>query len=137
MALVTKVSTAGIDTVTAQVAPQISGLYAGEDLGIAAPCYIKASDGKVYQTNGTAANEAATVYGFTPRAAKSGQPITLYGLGTRFRYGSGLTIGATLYAAATAGALDTAATTGDAVGVAKVITATDIIVIRANGKGAA
>lgn len=138
MALVTRSSDASIDAVTAQKAPQISGLLAGEDLDMAAPCYIKASDGKVYMTNATAANEAAKVYGFTPRAVKSGQPVTLFGLGTRFRYAaSGLTPGAPLYAGATAGRLDTAATTGDAVGVAIAVDAYDIVVIRANGKSAA
>jgi hypothetical protein len=119
-----------MDTSTGMFAPQITGMVAGEDLTVAAPCYIKASDGKVYQSNGTAAAEAAKVDGFTPRAVKANQPVTLFGKGARFSYGSGLTIGATLYVAATAGGLDTAATTGDAVGVARVLTATDIRVIR-------
>jgi hypothetical protein len=130
MALVTPASDVSVDGSTAQFAPQITGLLAGEDLLAAAPCYIKTSDGKVYMSNGTAANEAAEVVGFTPRAAKSGQAITLFGKGTRFKYGSALTIGDKLYIAATAGRLDTAATTGDALGVAQVITATDIRVIR-------
>lgn len=130
MALVTRVADAGMDVSTGQFAPQITGLYAGEDLDVAAPCYIKSSDGKVYMSNGTAANEAAETVGFTPRAVKAGQPVTLFGQGTRFRYGSGLTPGDKLYIAATAGRLDTAATTGDSVGVAQVLTATDIRVIR-------
>jgi hypothetical protein len=109
--------------------PQISGdLYAGEALTVA-PCYIKASDGKVYQSNGTALNEAATFFGFTPAPARSGQPVTLYGIGARFRYGTGLTIGAKLFVSATAGASRHAATTGGTVAIARVITATDIQVI--------
>jgi len=128
MSAVTRSSTAGIDTATAMIAPQLTGLYAGEDLGICAPCYIKASDGKVNQSNGTAANEAAKFFGFTPRAVKSGQPVTLYGNGTRMGYAaSGLAVGAKLYIGTTAGALDTAATTGDAVGVAVAISATEIV----------
>lgn len=129
MALVTRSSDASIDVSTAQFAPQITGLYAGEDLDAAAPCYIK-SDGKVWMSNGTAANAAAAVDGFTPRAVKSGQPVTIFGEGARFHYGSSLTPGATLYVGATAGRLDTAATTGDASGVVKVVNATDIVVLR-------
>jgi hypothetical protein len=134
MALVTRSTSASMDTVTGMVAPQISGLYAGEDLDVAAPCYVKSSDGKVYMANATGTTEIAFPWGFTARATKSGQPVTLFGAGTRFLYGSGLTIGATYFVGATAGRLDTGATVGDAVGVAKAVTATDIIVIRANGK---
>jgi len=130
MALVTRAATAQMDVSTGQFAPQITGLVAGEDLDAAAPCYIKSSDGKVYMSNGTAATEPAEVVGFTPRAAKSGQPVTLFGKGTRFSYGSGLTPGDVYYIGATKGRLDTAATTGDAVGVAQAITASDIRVIR-------
>lgn len=131
MALVTRDAAASMDVSTGMFAPQISGnLIAGEDLDAVSPCYIKNSDGKVYMSNGTAANEAAGFDGFVPRAAKAGQPVTLFGVGARFRYASGLTPGAKLYIGATAGRLDTAATTGDAVGVARAINATDIRVTR-------
>lgn len=113
MALVTPVNPS-MDVSTGELAPQITGLLAGEDLLAVAPCYIKTSDGKVYMSNGTAANEAAEVAGFTPRATKAGQPVTLFGAGACFRYGtfSGQA-GDRLFLAATAGRLDTATTTGD------------------------
>lgn len=130
MALLTRSANASLDASTGMYAPQITGLYAGEDLDVAAPCYIKSSDGMVYMSNGTAANEAAEIVGFTPRAAKAGQPITLVGKGARFGYGSGLTPGDIYFIGATKGRLDTAATTGDAVGVAQAVTATDIRVTR-------
>jgi len=130
MALVTRATTASLDASTGMYAPQITGLIAGEDLDVVAPCYIKTSDGKVWMSNGTAATEPAEIVGFTPRAVKAGQPCTLIGKGARFSYGTGLTIGDKLYIGATAGRLDTAATTGDALGVAQVITATDIRIIR-------
>ena len=133
MSLVARATTPSMDASTGMFAPQITGLVAGEDLDIAAPCYIKSSDGKVYMSNGTAANEAAKFHGFAPRACKSGQAVTLFALGTRFSYGTGLTIGEKYYIGATAGWLDGAATTGDSVGVAAAITATDIIVTRAAG----
>lgn len=130
MALVTRDSRASMDASTGMLAPQITGLIAGEDLDPAAPCYIKASDGKVYMSNGAAANEAAGFAGFTPRDVKAGEPVTLFSLGTIFRYASGLTPGAKLFIAQTAGRLDTAATVGDAVGVARAITAELIQVTR-------
>jgi hypothetical protein len=132
MALITRSSVISIDASTAQFAAQISdGLTAGEDLLVAAPCYIKSSDGKVYQSNGTAANEAAEIAGFTPRAVTSGQPVTLFGRGTKFHYSdAGLTPGDIYFIGATAGRLDSAATTGDAVGVAQAITSSIIRVTR-------
>jgi hypothetical protein len=130
MALITRSSTASGDTTHLMKVPQISGdLYAGEALDPCAPCYIKASDGLVYMSNGTAVNEAARMMGFTARAVAVGQPVTLYRIGARFGYGSALTIGALYFVAATAGRLDTAATTGGLVAVAEAISATDIQVI--------
>jgi hypothetical protein len=115
-------------------ANQITAHYAGEDLDAAAPCYIKASDNKVYMSNGTAANEAATLDGFTVMAHKAGEPVTLHGVGTRLGYGdsaSPLTASGLLYIGATKGRLDSAATVGGTTPVAKVIGATqDIRVIR-------
>lgn len=135
MALVTVSAVAGLDASSGMYAPQISdGLVAGADIGSSSqaitPCYIKASDGKVYPTDATAATEAARLAGFAARFAKTGEPVTLFGIGTKFEYATGLTPGALLYLAATAGRLDTAATVGDAVGVAQAITATLIRVTR-------
>lgn len=130
MADLTKVS-ASLDTSSGMFAPQISGdLYAGEALGVAVPCYIKAADGKVYQSNGTALNEAAKFDGFTARACRIGEAVTLFGIGTRFRYGSGLTIGTDLFVSATAGNLSDTATTGGVRAIARVITSTDIRVTK-------
>lgn len=133
MALVTRDSSASIDASTGSFAPQITGdLIAGEDLDTVAPCYIKNSDGKVYMSNATAANEASKVAGFTPRAYKAGQAVTLFGLGTRFRYAASgtLTPGNLLYVGATAGRLNDAATVGDRFGVVLCINDTDIQVMR-------
>jgi len=119
-----------MDASTGMFAPQISGLLAGEALAVAAPCYIKSSDGLVYMSNGTADTEPAEIIGFTPRAVGIGQPVTLFGKGARFHYGTGGTPGNKLYIGATAGRLDDGATTGDAVGVAQWLTATDIRITR-------
>jgi hypothetical protein len=125
MALVTRSALASIDVSTAQFANQITGLIAGEDLDVAAPCYIKTADGKAYLSNATAADEEAEVEGWTARHVHSGEPVTLFKT-ARFRYGTGLAIGNILYLGATNGRLDDAATTGDGFGIARVVTATDI-----------
>lgn len=128
-------TTTTVETRSAQHADQIPasvGLLAGEALLTAAPCYIKASDGKVYMSNGTAANEAAKVHGWTGKSYAAGEPVTLWKENIIFEYGTGLTPGATLYIGTTAGRLDTAATVGDGVGVATCISATHIQVVRAN-----
>jgi len=132
---ITRVASASIDISTAMFAPQISGLVAGEDLDAVAPCYIKPGDGKVWEANGSADNDAAEVVGFTARAVDAGEPVTLFGAGARFKFGSGLTIGAIYFLSTNKGELQTTASTGDSTGVAKAITATDIVVIRANGIG--
>lgn len=136
MAIITKSTSPSMDAnQNLQVAA--GELYAGEDLEAVSPCYIKQSDGKVYLSDGAAANEAASIHGWTPKSYLSGEPVTLYGYGTRFKYGSGMTPGDRFYLAASdayteegaSPGIDTAATTGDAVGVAFAVSATDIVVL--------
>lgn len=131
MALLTKASDASLDANSAMYAPQRSGLTAGEALESYAPCYISASDGLVYMSNGTAADAEAAFDGITPRAYALGESsVTLFGIGTKLRYATGLTAGTVYYIATTAGRFADAATTGDAVGVAKSINTTTIRITR-------
>jgi hypothetical protein len=131
VSLVTRASDISFDAASAMYAPQRSGLEAGEALDAFACCYIKQSDGKVYMSNATSANEAAGFDGMTVKSYASGDTnITLFGLGTKIRYATGLTPGAIFYIGATAGRFDTAATAGDAVGIARVISATLIRITR-------
>ncbi len=131
-------TTTTVETRSAQHANQIPaslGLVAGEALLTAAPCYIKASDGKVWMCNGTAANEAAEIDGWTGKSYAVGEPVTLWGVGCIFEYGAAMTPGANLYIGTTAGRLDDTATAGDGVGVARVISATHIRTIRDSPAG--
>jgi hypothetical protein len=129
MALVTRSTSASVETITGASAvrlPNLPDLIAGEALDACAPCYIKSSDGKVWMSNATAANEAAEVVGFTGTAYVVGEPVTLYPPGVVFYYGddfsgASITPGDVLYTGATAGRLDTAATAGDPEGVAVVL----------------
>jgi hypothetical protein len=131
MALLARATDASMDASTGQFAQQLTGLVAGENLDLLAACYIKTSDGKVYMSNGAAATEPAEFAGFTPRAVVSGRPVTLFGIGARFRYGSALGPGDKYFVAATAGRLDTAATTGGTVAIARAVDDTDIVCISA------
>jgi hypothetical protein len=81
-------------------------------------------------TDATAADALANVHGWTGQSYAIAEPVTLWGRDAIFQYGTGLTPGAILFAGATAGRLDDAATVGDAVGVAQVVTATHIRVTR-------
>lgn len=128
MAAVTKATTVGMDASTGEYARHIAGLLAGADIAAGAPCYINA-DGKVYEANGVALNAAAVVRGFAPKLYKAGEAVALYGTNARFRWGSGLTPGASLYLGATSGGLDTAATTGGTAPIAFAIDTTDIMVL--------
>lgn len=102
----------------------IRGLKAGEAIDAGDICYIH-TDGTVMRSNGTAATAAAVGFGIAAGTTSQGEAVTLY-RGVAFHYGAGLTPGAPYYVGATAGRLDTAATTGGTVVVARAIDATRI-----------
>lgn len=124
MALISKSGTPSLASATPSRENAITGLLAGEAIAAGDICYI-ASDGTVMRANGTSANAAAVGFGIAGGAANTGEAVTLF-RNVRFHYGSGLTPGAPLYVGATAGRLDTAATTGGTVVVARVVDATRI-----------
>ena len=124
MAAVAASGTPSLASVNPPQSQQIAGLLAGEALTAGAPCYIK-SDGKVWLSVGTAANAAAKVDGWAAEACAVGEAVTLF-FDVNFRYGAGMTPGARLFVGATAGVLDSAATTGGTAPVAFVVDATRI-----------
>lgn len=130
--LVVKSLSASVDASTGMLAPQITGLLAGEDILTAVtPCELR-SDGLVYKASGAAADSHARFLGISTRpGVKSGQPLTLYGLGTVAKYSDGLlTPGAVLFLG-TGGTLSSTASTGDAVGIAQAIDSSNIRITRA------
>lgn len=124
MAQIAKSGTPSLCSVLPNGADVLAGRVAGEDLGAFDACYIK-SDGLIWKSTGTAANAAAKVHGYAPKATKAGQPVTLY-KNIRVEYGSGLTPGATIYLSATAGTLSDAATTGGSAPIGFVVDATRV-----------
>ncbi len=130
MAVLVLSASASWDTFSASHAPQISdGLIAGEDLGMLTPCYVK-SDGKVWKSDGTSANAAAHVDGFSLRHVHSGEPVTLAGLGLKIKYTDTLLTPGAIYYLAAGGGLDTATTTGDSAGTCRAVTSDLMRVIR-------
>jgi hypothetical protein len=120
MASVAKSGTPGLTTAVPPTSCSVSGLIAGENINAGDACYWKASDGKVYRSNGTAANEAARVDGFALRDTLAGNAISLY-WNVNIAYGTGLTVGAFYYLDTVAGGLSTVATTGGTVPIAIVL----------------
>lgn len=125
MAAVAASGTPSMCTTVPCPAHQITGLKAGEAITAGMPCYIKGSDGKVYKSDGTAANAAAKVDGWAAETCAIGEAVTLY-WGVNFRYGAAMTPGTRLFLATTAGTLVDAATTGGTAPVAFVVDATRI-----------
>ena len=101
-----------------------SGIKAGEDIAAGDVCYI-ASTGKAMKSIGTSANAAAKAHGIAAKAAALNEAVTLM-RNVDFHYGAALTIGAPYYVSLTAGALDTAPTTGGTGIIAFAIDATRI-----------
>lgn len=102
----------------------LRGLLAGEAIAAGDVIYV-ASDGTLMRSNGTSANAAAVGGWIAAGAASTGEACTGF-KNVSFHYGSGLTPGAPYYVGATAGRLDTAATTGGTVVVARAIDTTRI-----------
>ena len=97
----------------------------GENVAAGDVVYVKASDGLVYRSIGTAANEAARAWGIAARQANAGEPVTFYN-NVEFHYGASLVIGTPLYVGVAAGALADAPTTGGTRIIAHVVSATRI-----------
>ena len=61
MAEISKAGTPSLSTVLPDAANRIAGdIFAGENLGACDACYISASDGKVYRSNGASVAAATS-----------------------------------------------------------------------------
>ena len=117
-----------VDASNAMFARNLPDLVAGEALTAGNAVYIK-SDGKIWKSNGTASNAASAFVGIVAKDYAVGRAVTVFGIGARFRYSTGLTPGARYFVSATAGLLADAASTGGTLPVARAVTATDIEII--------
>ena len=124
MALIAKSGTPSLSSPTPSRENTVTGLLAGEAIAAGDVCYI-AANGTIMRSNGTAADAAAVGFGIAGGAAAVGEAVTLFRR-ANFHYGAGLTPGTALFVGATAGRLDTAATVGGTVVVARAIDASRI-----------
>lgn len=124
MANITLSSRASVDASTAMYAAQISGKVAGADIAALTPVYLDPTTDKVmpYATGKIFAGVAA-------RSVKSGQAVTVYGIGTRF-HASDSALTAALYFAGAGGVIADAATTDDTQGAFLRVGPNDLQVIR-------
>lgn len=124
MALISKSGTPSLASPHPTGGDVLRGKMAGETIAAGDVCYI-ASDDTIMRSNGSSANAAAVGGWIAAGDASAGEACTCY-KNVSFHYGAGLTPGAGYYVGATAGRLDTAATTGGTVVVARAIDATRI-----------
>jgi hypothetical protein len=100
---------------------------AAADLLAGQAVYLSASGLALSNSTGTGAANAFV--GLVAADAKSGEAVTVFGIGARFKYGTGLTVGAKYYVSNTAGALDDAATVNGTTAVCQAVSTTDVAVI--------
>lgn len=126
MAEIAKSGTPSMSSVLPPQNSQFAGLRAGEAIAAGDACRINAADGLVYRASGAAATAAANVHGWASEAAATGEAVTLFSE-VNFRYGAGLTPGASYFLSGTvAGGIADAATTGGTAPCAHAVDATRI-----------
>lgn len=106
-------------------------LIAGENITKGDALYVKASDGKLYKTDGNAGNAGDTVFvGFALETITTGNLIDIQCTGV-FEKLSGLTIGSYYFLSDTAGAITTTPSTTRGVQVGVALTANHLLIDRA------
>lgn len=117
-----------VDTRTAMYAQQNTGLVAAEDIG--AGHAVRIGTGfKVYKAKAG----DARFDGIAPKDAKAGQPVTIFGIGTRFHATEDTLTPVLYYLSATAGLFSDTAT-GSGKAVARAVSPHDLEIIRVGGE---
>lgn len=123
------------DAIKAQFATQFAGVTLGEDVAAGMPlCYDNVTN-RIWKFNSPSASVANRVIlaGVAARAGKTGQPITVYGVGASFHVSeaAALVRGQVYFASLTPGAInDASQAAADTQGAFYAITASDLMVIR-------
>lgn len=125
MANITISTRASVDASTALYAFQISGKVAGADVTAGQPVYLRQSDDKMYPF---ATGEVLA--GIAARNAKAGQPVTVFGIGTRF-HASDAALTAKVYYAGAGGVISDTATADDTRGAFLRVGPNDLAIIAA------
>ena len=133
MAAVTKGTRPSMATLVPGDEHLISGYLAGEAIEAGDMCYRKAADGLIWRCTGAAANEAAIPWGMALDDCVAGDAVTL-AHGVKMGYkplvsSTPVAVNAVLYIGVN-GKFDSAATTGDAVGSARVFDTDGMIFVK-------
>jgi len=130
-------SNPGADNINAQKSTKVEG-FAAATIGALVACRVN-SAGAIVPSDGTLADAAAAVHGVSLRQANSGEPVSIYGIGTVFQWTSAgtLTPGAAYFVLGdAAGGVDDSATTGDSTGVFVAVSTTDLMLVKLQTVGA-
>jgi hypothetical protein len=107
----------------------ITGLLAGETIAAGDACYVKGADGKIWRSTGAAANAAAEVDGFAAENCVVGEALTLFRWVVLHYSTALMTPGTYYYVSGSApGGLDTGASTGGLVPVARSVDSSRLFV---------
>lgn len=128
--LIVKSANPSFDASTGMVAPQVSQKLLGEDIASAVTPLEMRPDGLLYRASGAAADLHARIFGWSTRKGKTGQPMAVYGLGAVGKYADETLVPGSLLFLGTGGTLSSTASTGDAVGCAQAIDASNIRITR-------
>lgn len=120
---------AGLDTNSAVI--RVNGLKASEALEAGEIVYLSDVDtvSLASTSNKVVSNGEVKVLGIVARAYEANDPVTVFGVGTRMQYATGMDAGTYLWACSTAGKLNTTAISGDRP-VAVALNSTDILIVR-------
>lgn len=125
MATITRVGTPSIVTLNPPINCQRKGI-AGEAIAAGDVLYQKASDGLFYKAGGGSNGEQYRSYvGMAMAAASAGEAVTAFSA-LEVRYGSGLTVGATVFPETTAGLVGDANAINTDSQIGRVVSATNI-----------
>lgn len=129
--IIVKSAAASIDANTGMVGPQVSHRILGEDIASPLTPLCMHADGLLWRATALVAGINSRIFGWSTRAGKAGQTMTVYGEGLVGKYADEtLTPGSLLFLGETVGTLSSIATTADAVGCAQAIDASNIRVTR-------
>ncbi len=117
----------GLDT--NNVGLRYNAMIAAEDILACEAVYISGANSVSKASNSVTTNGESKFIGLAPKDYRAGEPVTVFGNGSRFKYSIGMTPGEYLYVSSTAGKLTDEGAVGDRP-VAIALNSTDIQIIR-------
>ena len=108
---------------------RFNAMVAGEDISACESVYISGANTVRKASSVNTISGESKFIGLAPKDYKAGEPMTVFGVGSRFKYSVGMIAGDYLYVSSTAGKLTDEGNAADRP-VAIVLNSTDIQIIR-------